>query len=276
MVLKTSVPKGILRWLNFAAWVAAVKPEPVDIWSTTLAHMPTYLGRPRNTVSAWGPLRTRRQDSFGCARHLFGEETVKEKWRNQEGPQTVVPAWSLVKVRGRRLGRWGEGGRRNSEVEESSESHLKWLQAKATPQRKTIPARPGSGVSTILNYGWGIAKGNGLGTENSNELQRAACSSWSSTPQNQRTERHSPDPQFWSWTCSKYLRIKTMFGKDNLLQLSLYSLFHRIPLASFNNIRKCLSTSRRTRASVPRTMLKASLAVPACKPRARGWRREDL
>lgn len=39
----------ILPWLNFAVWVA----EKVDIWSTTLAHTPTYLGQPGNTMSIW-------------------------------------------------------------------------------------------------------------------------------------------------------------------------------------------------------------------------------
>lgn len=120
--------------------------------------------------------------------------------------------------------RWGEGGWEGEEKEAEETVKLKKAQRaisggfkqKPLPQRKTIPTSPRSGVSTILNHGWGIAKGNGLGTENSYELQRAACSSWSSTPQNQRTERHSPDPQFWSWTCgtsgSKQRLGKTTFS----------------------------------------------------------------
>lgn len=53
-----------------------------------------------------GPLRTRHQDRFGCARRLFGEETVKEsEGARRASRRPAVPAWSLVKVRGRLLGR---------------------------------------------------------------------------------------------------------------------------------------------------------------------------
>lgn len=41
---------------------------------------------------------------------------MKEKRRSQEGQQTAVLAWSLVKVRRRLVGRWVGGSRQNSEV----------------------------------------------------------------------------------------------------------------------------------------------------------------
>lgn len=145
MVLKTSDPKGLFRWLNFAAWVAAVKPGKVDIRSTTLAHMPTYLSQPRNTVSAWVLWEPDSKTALDVQDICLGKKLWKESEGNRRARRRLCQPglwW-----------RWGEGCWEGEEEEAEETVKLRKAQRAILGGFKQKPL-PGEKVYSYKDHKW--------------------------------------------------------------------------------------------------------------------------